>query len=189
MTEFRILTGLPATGDTAIPFPNEFGRLGREGVVVEFAPPHERSWVGNFRPGLTAYSAVFDHPDGEHVLVIAGGHGYFINPVTRQYHGDLGGAVVDAWQDVPRDGILLNNQGISFAFIATPERSWNTRRLSWDGFRNISITADRITGEGWGPKDTWAPFAVDMETGESSGGAFTRPDGRRGERLALKLIP
>src|SRR4051812_8574173 len=68
MSMFRVLPGLPAYGPLAQPFPASWGRVGREGVVVEFTDATGAVWVGNFSPGLGRVSAVFAHPDGRRVL-------------------------------------------------------------------------------------------------------------------------
>src|SRR5213593_1232440 len=47
----RLLQGLPPYGPLATAFPSEWGRLGREGTVVEFMT-EAGSWVANFQPGL-----------------------------------------------------------------------------------------------------------------------------------------
>jgi hypothetical protein len=70
MTAATILDGLPAYGPLAIGFPEEWGKLGREGIVVRFASDSDE-WSGNFRPGLKGLTSVGPHPNGRDVLVIA----------------------------------------------------------------------------------------------------------------------
>lgn len=47
----KLLKGLPPYGPMAISFPEELGKKGQEGMVVEFQTNKE-TWVGNFRQGL-----------------------------------------------------------------------------------------------------------------------------------------
>jgi anti-anti-sigma factor len=64
-----------------------------EGVVVEFRLGNNQTWVGNFQPGQhggNGYSAVTAHPDGHHVLVVAGGQGYVVDPLSRKCAHFLG---------------------------------------------------------------------------------------------------
>ena len=184
MTEFRILPGLPASGPPAEPFPPAFGRLGREGLVVEVRPPGATPWLGNFRLGLTKFSGIFRHPDGRALFVVAGGHGYVVNAVTRALQSEIGGAIVGVWELGDPPSLLLDHQRISFERIGAGGRLWRSRRLSWDGFQQVAITSDAITGLGWhAPTDTWHRFDVDVRTGRTRQGADIGPELAEGEDL------
>jgi len=185
MATFQILPGLPSSGPPAQPFPPNFGRLGREGLVVEIRPPETAAWVGNFGRGLSNFSAIFEHPDGERLFVVAGGHGYVIDPATRRLLSEVGAAITGVWQLGDPPSLLLDHQGIAFERIGLEGRLWRTRRLSWDGFKDLNITPDTINGLGWrAPGDTWEPFSVDLRTGRTYGGAYSGPDLTQGEVLA-----
>ena len=173
---FRVLQGLPAYGDTAQTFPAAFGRLGSQGFVVEFAPSDAATWVGNFRPGLSLFSGAYSHPDGKHVFVVAGGSGYVVDPLTRHMDLEVGGAIVGVWELMNPRSLLLNHQGLFLERIGPLGRLWCTRRLSWDGFRDLKVGTDSVTGLGWGLGDAWLPFTVDLRTGHSDGGAYTGPE-------------
>jgi hypothetical protein len=79
---FRLLPGLPAYGPLASAFPAEWGRFGREGLVVEFSAG-AGTWVANFRPGLGGLNRAFLHPNGHDVAVIASGDLWVVNPIQR----------------------------------------------------------------------------------------------------------
>jgi len=93
MERFRVLNGLPSTG----PYPEQFSTGGRgthrEGFVVEFFPEKKPTWVGNFQPGVTEYSAVLPHFDGTALIVIAGGQAYVIDPEERRLLTVFGGSI------------------------------------------------------------------------------------------------
>ena len=184
MVDFRILHGLPSIGPPATPFPLRFGRLGREGVVVEVRPAVARPWVGNFARGLSNFSGVYLHPDAERLLIVAGGQGYVVDATTRQLHTEIGGAIIDMSELSNPKSLLLNHQGIAFERIGVAGRLWRTRRLSWDGFQEVTITADAITGLGWDAlTDTWLPIEVDLHTGQTRKGVYVGPDLTQGEVL------
>src|SRR6185312_14109421 len=81
---WQILAGLPAYGALAISFSPDGHGGHSEGLVVEFSPPASPSWVGNFQRGGGRLDSVIQHPDDRHVIVIAGGQGYVIDPISRE---------------------------------------------------------------------------------------------------------
>ena len=53
--------------------------------------------------------------------------------------------------------------------------AWQTRRLSWDGLRNLALDGDDLIGEAYDPTDqSWHAFSVDLSTGEAQGGSYGR---------------
>jgi hypothetical protein len=184
VTEFSLLAGLPPYGDLPRAFPPEWGRLGREGVVVRFVRSDGRAWVGNFRPGLAGLWAVRAHPDGRRVLVFAGGDLWVVSPDTEA--ADLAAGDVDAmWPVHGPDGLVMSLQGLGFARLGPDGILWRTRRLSWDGFRDVRAEGGRLVGLAWNALgDRWDPFEVDLATGASTGGSFGPGDPEGWERLA-----
>jgi hypothetical protein len=83
MTKFTILDGLPVYGPLATPFPTEWGKLGREGTVVEFRAVSGQHWTGNFARGLGGATAALTHPDGNRILVLSSGDLWVVDPETR----------------------------------------------------------------------------------------------------------
>ncbi|TWT74503.1 hypothetical protein Pla123a_33260 [Posidoniimonas polymericola] len=54
--------------------------------------------------------------------------------------------------------------------------AWKTRRLSWDGFRELRVAGSSLFGEAYTPMgDSWHEFEVDLETGEAVGGSYNGP--------------
>lgn len=184
MTNFRLLPGLPAYGPLARAFPPEWGRLGREGIVVAF-DGDRGTWTGNFASDNVGLCTVLQHPDGMRVLVLASGDLWCVDPNLETAEHQLYG--VDALWLVP-DGYVVNWQGLAFARFGQAGILWHTRRISWDGFRDVAITADRLTGAAWSPVDAagWLPFEVSLTTGASTGGSYARdlPLADNWERLA-----
>lgn len=142
---------------------------------MEFTPVEGAPWTGNFERGATSFDFVGHQPGSGYVIVIAGGSGYVVDPETRLCIRTFGTAIDGVWE--LEDGSLLTSNGLWLELLDGSGIRWQTRCISWDGFRSIRIQSGRVTGEAWNPvDDTWDPFAVSLETGEAEGGSRP-PDG------------
>jgi hypothetical protein len=145
---FSVLPGLPGTG----PLPLQFSASGtgthREGYVVEFTTGSGQSWVGNFQPGITSLYAVFEEPTTGDVTVIAGGQAYVVMPAAGRLKREYGGGI-EKVSPLPELNAVLISNGLWFELCRGAEELWCSRRLSWDGMRNVTVEADCVRGEGW----------------------------------------
>jgi len=168
----------------ATSFPARFARTGSEGYVVEFLPDTSDAWVGNFGPGLGGYSGVHLHPNSADVVVFSKGNGYVIDVYRRELKKELGGAVASVWEINGPRGLVCDRQGLAFFRIGPAGLIWHTRQLSFDGFRDVMLSSNRIVGLAWGLDDAWLPFEVDLATGSSKGGSVPKEIDHDWERLA-----
>src|SRR3954469_10479713 len=145
---YRVLDGLPPYGPSAVPFPAEWGCLGREGIVAEFRDSSGAKWSGNFRRGLGGLDGAVDHPDGRHVIVFAGGDAWLVDPELRV--GRCFAPAIDGRWPVS-DGMVLSRQGLAFLRVGPGGVDWHTRRLSWDGFRDVILIDEDLTALCWSP--------------------------------------
>jgi len=176
MNDFEMLPGLPATGPWPVQFSATGQGLHREGFVVRIRPHHGEPWVGNFQPGIVGYRAVYPHPNGQHLIVISGGEGYVIDPETKSLVEAVWRTITSVHVYARQEMLVLNRQEVAFFSIGRGGRVWHTRRLSWDGFRNVEFRDGEIIGDGWdAPNQAWHPFRVDVRTGRSSGFAYYLP--------------
>ena len=181
---FQLLPGLPAYGPEAVPFPHDWGRFGREGIVVEFIRNDGTTWVGNFAPGRYGASGAVLHPDGRHVLVLTRGDLWHVNP-DKAEASKLPFGVEAYWPAQSPDGIIIDVEGLAFLRLSAAGILWHTRRLSWDGFVDLELAGSRLVGKAWNAMDdSWEPFEVDLATGASIGGGFGTDDLEGWERLA-----
>jgi hypothetical protein len=175
---FQQLNGLPTYGPMAIGFPQEWGSRGREGLVVRFTMAEGATWVGNFRPGIGGLDDVRSHPDGRQVLVFSAGALWCVDPESRTAD-EIEPAVFSVWEIDGFSDLLLDNQGLTLARLGPSGVVWSTRRISWDGFRNVRFEAGRLVGEAWTfDGDRWLPFSVALEDGQVDGGSYTGPEMR-----------
>jgi hypothetical protein len=177
---FKLLPGLPPYGPAARAFPSEWGRLGREGIVVAFES-EAGSWVGNFRPGVGGLNVLYPHPNNRDAVVIASGDLWVVSPDHRSAEFLLS-AIDRVLEAQDPSGWVLSRQGIALARLGPSGLMWHTRQLSWDGFDELRIAGNEVTGLGWSPiGDKWLPFRVDLHTGKSSGGAYAESNADRWE--------
>lgn len=172
-TNFRILSGLPAYGAPAEPFPSSGYGAHREGTVVEFEDMDGTKWIGNFQPGLNAYNAVFATFGVDRPIVIAGGSGYGVDAPTRKVIEEFGGTIDWAleWH-----GRLIFADGIRFVARNRDGVVWKSDRVSWDGMRDLSRDGRRVRGFAYSPlDDDHHSFDLDLETGNFSGGSYNGP--------------
>ncbi len=171
MPSFRICAGLPSSGPLAISFPTEWGRLGREGLVVEFTDSSGKVWTGNFKPGLGGLQDVLEYPDRKRVIVVSRGDAWSVDIETREASEILNGGILEIWRVA--NGLVANRQGLHFIRLGPNGVIWRTRRLSWDGFEDVRVTDFEITGRAC--FGSWVPFRVDIETGRVEGGCGPMP--------------
>lgn len=171
---FEVLPGLPAYG----PLPKLISQTGstvyREGFVVRFLPGAEGEWVGNFQRGFCSFDGVCMHPDGRHVLVIAGGDAYVIDPANQFVTQSFGGEVESCTSLPGNCGLLLSNP-LGIELIGPQGPVWQTRRLAWDGLRVLGVSAEEVFGEARHFDDSWHAFSVRLSDGQASGGAYDGP--------------
>ncbi len=172
---FEILPGLPSSG----PLPEQFSATGHgthsEGFVVRFLPEQTSSWVGNFQGGFGECQGVFPHPNGSHLIVLASGQAYIVDPESRALLHHFG-ADIAAVLEVPEIDALVFTNGLWFEAYGASGHLWRSQRLSWDGVRSLSRSELTLRGEAYSPlDDSWHPFSVDLTSGHAEGGSYNGP--------------
>jgi hypothetical protein len=170
MHSFKILPGLPASGELPVQFSETGMGTHREGFVVEFTPPSGLAWIGNFQGGVSGVSDVLEHPDGSSLIIIARGQAYIVSPENRTLLGTFGGTIESAIP-VTAQGFIIFGNGLWFEAYGAAGCLWRSRRISWDGMRALSLKTDHLSGEAWSIEDVWLPFVLDIYNGECDGGA------------------
>ncbi|MDH4322884.1 MAG: hypothetical protein OEW90_01955 [Betaproteobacteria bacterium] len=175
MVAFEVLPGLPPYGPMAKSFSETGQGTHREGFVVRFGVDQTEPWVGNFQPGLTEFSGAYAHPDERHVVVVSGGDVYVVDPESRNAVAEFGG-MVNSVLAIAGERALLFEETLWLRLLTAEGIRWKTKRISWDGIRNLSVVDDAIIGEAWSIEDTWHPFKVDISSGRVEGGAYNGPE-------------
>ena len=179
--DFEILAGLPASGPVAAAFPAS--NLGfSEGLVISVRSPSAEAWTGNFRYGENDHTAVYIHPDGKRLVVIAGGSDYLVDPRTKELLGQTTDNISFSCQ-VPELEIIVFGDNIRFWAEGKDGRQWTPERLSWDGFAGISVTGGILIGKWYSAIDeNWHEFRMDLASGDVLDPTF-EADFRRVKRV------
>jgi hypothetical protein len=174
---YEILPGLPPYGPPALTFSSTGRGKHQEGFVVRFFTASGEEWVGNFISGLDGISGVFPHPNGHHLIVFSAGQGYVVDPETRQCVHTFSGQALDVIPIPQLEAFVVGN-GLWFEAIDRNGLWWRSRRISWDGMRNIKVADVSLSGEAYDPlsgTEEWRPFTLDLTTGEAKGGSYCGP--------------
>jgi hypothetical protein len=171
---FEILPGLPPYGSLALPFPESGRGLFSEGLVVKFSPLHQEAWIGNFQRGLSGPDMLVEHPDQQHIMVIATGVGYIINPETAELTHQIP-TLIKQVISAPDLGAVVLGDDMQFESFRADGRWWHSGPISSVGFRNIIKSGTILTGESFSDlDDLWSPFALDLTSGAFAGGSIPR---------------
>ena len=179
MTEhsrWEILDGLPTYGPLAESFTATGFGTHSEGLVARFRSS-AGVWVGNFQRGMSSCDQVCEHPDGCHVVVVAGGTAYVVNPETRTLSHHFG-AQIEIILVIDDLRTVVFGNGLWFEALGADGLQWRSRRFSWDGVRNVARSGGTLRGEAYAPEGAdgaWYPFEVDLATGDVTGGSYTGP--------------
>jgi hypothetical protein len=132
-----------------------------------------KSWVVVFRRGITDFDLVTTHPNGSQGVVVAGGRGYIVD-AGRRHVELMEDFDITAAFHVPENGVLvLVIGGVLLQAIDATGVRWRTRRISWDGLRDLHSAEGILTGEAWDPLGgKWQAFAVDVRNGDVQGGTY-----------------
>jgi len=118
-------------------------------------------------------TGVFGCPNADEICVVAGGYAY-VGKATEPESVTLVGMkpVVQAFECVEQ-GVLVFAGFTAVLGWGASGKAWETRRLSWEGLRVTGVEDGVLRGFGWDlMKDVEVEFAVDLRTGEASGGGY-----------------
>ena len=169
--KFKILEGLPATGDLPIQFSATGMGMHSEGLVSKFwSESSNESWIGNFQRGLNLFDHAVQHPNLVDIIIVAGGDVYIVNPERRTLQDNFGGDF-ETITAVPDQSLYIFGMSIAFEAVGPKGRTWRSARIALDGIRSLNLEGSDLTGEAYNQDDQWIPFSLDVVSGEFTGGA------------------
>jgi hypothetical protein len=156
--------------------------LARGAMLLDVRPRGAPAFLATCALGYTdpsMPSGVWACPRPQELCAVAGGYAYLIDTAepSRSTHIALRPvahvAVALADTQLPT-GLLLF---VGFHTVVAWGESglvWTTGRLSWEGITLGEQRDGMLHGTGWHmPRDKELPFAIDLRTGEHTGGGFT----------------
>jgi hypothetical protein len=167
---FEVLPGLPPYGDLPKFFSNTGTEQFKEAFVIRFFPRDGKPWVGNFKHGDTSFDNVYYFGKSRTAVVISHGAGYLVD-VDRAVLIDSFGGDESLAVEVPELELLVLVSSTNLIGVSGSGVLWKSKRIAWDGIRDLEMEGRFITGKAWSFEDVWIPFRLDTATGEHSGGA------------------
>lgn len=150
--------------------------MARGALQLMVHPARGGAFLATCALGFTSASVptgLFACPNPDELCAVAGGYAYLIDTERPELSTHLGLRPVVELRVLPQHGLLLF---VGFHQIAAWGRgglAWETARLSWEGLRIGDVEDGRLHGFGWNmPSDKDVEFAVDLMTGEHTGGGF-----------------
>ena len=178
---FNILPELPNDGRIVLEFSENNEPVKPPSLIVSIHPKDTKSWTGNFQLGTGSLDTVIDHPDGKNIVVVAHGLAYVIDPHTRLLDMVMGDGF-EYLVPVPAMNLLLVSNGLGFDAVRDGKLVWESKRISWFGFRGLMVAGNFLVGEAFSSlSDRWYRFKLDLNTGECNDGIYERD--RKSTRL------
>lgn len=132
--EAEILDRPPLSGDFE---EHDYSTSGNT-LWVKFCDEDYLEWVGVFsQSGWSSNNSVLRVPREKLFLVVAGGQGYFVDPIARKIVSTTEWDCIDNVIYNEDTGFLVVTDGLCLAVFRGPKLQWSSKRVSVDG---ISFT-------------------------------------------------
>jgi hypothetical protein len=150
--------------------------LARGALLLQVKPASGGSFLATcalgFR-GPDAISGVWSCPRADDLLAVAGGYAYLADTLAPERPLHLPLRPVTQVLPAPDANLLLLAGFHTITAIGAAGLLWETARLTWEGLTLTGIREGHLNGLGWDMRtDREVPFAVDLATGQHTGGAF-----------------
>ena len=150
--------------------------LARGALLLQVKPTSGGSFLATCALGFrapTALSGVWSCPRPDDILAVAGGYAYLADTLAPDRPLHLPLRPVTQVLPAPDANLLLLAGFHTIAAIGSSGLLWETARLTWEGLTLTEIRDNQLRGLGWDMStDRELPFAVDLATGQHTGGAF-----------------
>ena len=143
-------------------------------TFIKFDPEDDLPWLGIFGEGELGCTAIACSK--EYAFIISLGKAYYICLKTKSLvYSDDKHFLADV-VSTKDDNLFIANDYLSIHMYSKNGHQWNTNRISWDGFQNIMIEGNKVSGEAWSPiENKWLPFQIDLTNKSVIGGSYHEP--------------
>jgi hypothetical protein len=113
-------------------------------------------------------------PDPGELCAVAGGYAYVVDTRAPEHSTHIALRPVTEVVVLPEHGLLVFSGFHALLAWGREGVAWQTARLSWEGVLLTGLQSDgRLHGFGWDMRtDKELEFAVDLRTGQHTGGGF-----------------
>lgn len=157
--------------------PDEEDAMARGALLLNVKPASGGVFLATCALGFrdpSLPSGVFACPRSDDMLAVAGGYAYLVDTLQPEHCVHLPLRPVTRILAAPDEGLLLLAGFHQVAAIGAEGLLWESRRLSWEGVQLGEVAYGKLHGSGWNMRtDRDVPFAIDLRTGEHTGGGFT----------------
>jgi len=123
-------------------------------------------------------TGLFACPNPDEFCAVAGGYAYIVDTNQPKRCTQLPLKPVAEVCVAVEAGLLLFAGFHKIMAWGSQGLAWETGRLSWEGVQLGEIVGHTLHGSGWNmPTDKEIAFAVDLRTGEHTGGGYESPSG------------
>jgi len=150
--------------------------LARGALLLQVKPATGGSFLATCALGFRdpgALTGVWSCPRPDDLLAVAGGYAYLADTLAPERPLHLPLRPVTRVLPATESNLLLLAGFHTIAAIGVTGLLWETARLTWEGLTLTGIRDNHLHGLGWDMRtDRELAFAVDLATGQHTGGAF-----------------
>ncbi|SHO58061.1 hypothetical protein VQ7734_03831 [Vibrio quintilis] len=171
--EFKLITQPDESDSDFYCFPGCMRGGWVDGIAIDF---DQFGWCGSFARGKVSkngINGIYSFPGKDKVLIVSKGKGYLVSPEKPESTIELKmqpimGVYCNTFLE-----IIIVNDFTHFIAFNKEVQVWKSKRISYDGIRDIEMSDEFINGEAWSsPENKWLPFKLSLDSGVCIGGAF-----------------
>jgi hypothetical protein len=149
---------------------------GNDGLILKISPFSGKPWIGIFAFGditTNGLCGVYSMPDKEKFCVVSNGMGYIVTSSDATIFETLDSIPITDVRCIKEKGIILFADYTEIMAYDSGGLRWQSKRLSYDGFKIISLNSDVLIGEFWDIRnESNSLFEIDIINGSLLSGGI-----------------
>lgn len=164
--QYEILEGLPPYGTMAISISEDRTVFYAEGFPVRLYKSDGSEWVANFFPGQSNLKEIHELNDSPHLLVIAYGICYIINPDQTTPISVFGTNCSQVFKTA--DGRFVLHNQTELILVEPTGAYWISESISMEQLKDLKLENNVVTGLSFdysiNQREEWIHFSLHLET-------------------------